>query len=70
MCPIELGSRRMTLRPVTAVASMSDREDSARHVEFLRAFAGACRRIFACVLSIVPQRDEADEVVQDVCAVL
>ncbi|MEM7812148.1 MAG: sigma-70 family RNA polymerase sigma factor [Planctomycetota bacterium] len=51
--------------PPTADAGSADRQ-----VAFMRAFAGSYRRIFASVLAVVPHRDEAEEVVQDVCVVL
>jgi len=43
---------------------------SSREAEFLRGLEGSYRDLYASVLSIVGSRADADDVVQEVCAVL
>ncbi|QDT64730.1 sigma-70 family RNA polymerase sigma factor [Calycomorphotria hydatis] len=45
-------------------------ESDERQLRFMQSFAAAYRRIFACILTIIPHRQEADDVMQNVCAVL
>jgi len=45
-------------------------EDSPRETDFLQKLAGAYRGIYASVLSIVGNRADAEDVVQEVCAIL
>jgi len=47
-----------------------DLEDSSREAEFLRRLVGSYRDLYIYVLSIVGNRTDADDVTQEVCAVL
>jgi len=44
--------------------------DSSREAEFLRQLAGSYRDLFASAMAIVGKRDDADDVIQEVCVVL
>jgi len=44
--------------------------NSSRESEFLRCLAPAYRNVYASVLAIIGDRDDADDVVQEVCVVL
>lgn len=48
----------------------SDLRDSSREAEFLQGLAGAYRDIYAAGLSVVGNRSDADDVIQEVCVVL
>lgn len=49
---------------------LANLSDPSREAEFLRALAGAYRHVYACALSIVGNRVDTDDVIQEVCVVL
>ncbi|SFI86899.1 sigma-70 family RNA polymerase sigma factor [Planctomicrobium piriforme] len=48
----------------------SSLSDSSREAEFLRQLAATYRDLYASALSIVGNRDDADDAIQEVCVVL
>ncbi|MEM1063728.1 MAG: sigma-70 family RNA polymerase sigma factor [Planctomycetota bacterium] len=55
---------------LTAYDASAGPGDTGRQARFVEAFESSSREVFACVLSVLPDRSEADDVFQDVCAVL